>query len=446
MAARPLLTLSLSLALLPLAGPSRALAVAVTMWTGWSGATVYAAPAPSALILARLPDNLPVRVTPEGSAWGRIRLWNAVPAWIPLAGLQPRPIVRPPLQIAPVALHPAGAHGAMSLSATGRTLVAVNVRATPTTLTQRRTTLARGAAVRVDAWATDGAGSAWYHIVAPARGWLWGAAVAFDAGRPADGSALLAPLRGKGMWFTYPLLTSSPVTAIIAAAQAAGLTHLYVEVGRSRDGFYGADGLASLLPAAHRAGISVIAWVYPFLDDLPFDVAMSVAAANYVAPSGDRPDGLLADVEEKLDDGTMRAYSQIMRAMLGPDRLMAVATFPPQSSPGKTYPYAIVARSWNVIVPMDYWHLHHRTYGAGEVYRFVRDSVRLIRARTTPDQPVEVLGQMFDVFESGVDSPSAAEVAACGRAARTTGALGVSFFEWNHATPEEWAALAGLPA
>ncbi len=95
---------------------------------------------------------------------------------------------------------------------------------------------------------------------------------------------------------------------------------------------------------------------------------------------------------------------------------------------------------------MDYWHLHHRTYGAGEVYRFVRDSVRLIRARTTPDQPVEVLGQMFDVFESGVDSPSAAEVAACGRAARTTGALGVSFFEWNHATPEEWAALAGLPA
>src|SRR5207245_6980216 len=39
----------------------------------------------------------------------------------------------------------------------------------------------------------------------------------------------------------------------------------------------------------------------------------------------------------------------------------------------------------------------------------------------------------------------AAEIAACVAAARDAGALGVSFFEWNHATAEEWRALAALP-
>jgi hypothetical protein len=173
------------------------------------------------------------------------------------------------------------------------------------------------------------------------------------------------------MWLTYPLLKHSPVSAIIAAARAAGLTHLYVEVGRSRDGFYGARGLAALLPAAHRAGIRVMAWVYPFLANLPADVALSIAAARYVAPSGDQPDGLLADVEEFTDEGSMRAYGQVLRALLGPDEPMAIATFPPQSVPGRTYPFATVALSWNAIVPMDYWHLQIRPYSADEAYRYV---------------------------------------------------------------------------
>jgi hypothetical protein len=58
---------------------------------------------------------------------------------------------------------------------------------------------------------------------------------------------------------------------------------------------------------------------------------------------------------------------------------------------------------------------------------------------------VEVLGQMFDPYRDGANSPGAAEIAACAAAARAVGAVGVSFYDWSHATTQEWQALAALP-
>jgi hypothetical protein len=42
-------------------------------------------------------------------------------------------------------------------------------------------------------------------------------------------------------------------TAVVAQAVWAGLHQLWVRVGDSRDGFYGAAELATLVPAAHAA-------------------------------------------------------------------------------------------------------------------------------------------------------------------------------------------------
>jgi len=368
------------------------------------------------------------------------------------------PVTPQPSALAPQAPY-AGARAVLPLVARGVTRVPVYLRALPAFGARRIAVLPRVTPLTVDAWSTDADGAAWYHAttttisatttagLAPApalSGWVYGDAMTFDAGAPISPTALLTPLRGKGMWFTYPLLQTTPVTTIVAMARGAGLSHLYVAVGRSNKGFYGGPGLDALLPAAHRAGIRVIAWVYPFLRDVPADVAMSVSAARYTAPSGDRPDGLLADVENNMNEGAVRAYGQVLRATLGPAALMAIATFPPQWLAGRTYPFATAALSWNAVVPMDYWHLRRRAYTAAEAYDFVRESVTLIRARTRPDMPVEVLGQMFDIYQSGANSPSAAEILACAAAARDTGALGVSFFEWRHATPQEWGALQAI--
>jgi len=126
-------------------------------------------------------------------------------------------------------------------------------------------------------------------------------------------------------------------------------------------------------------------------------VALTVAAARYVAPSGDHPDGVLADVEEDTAEEAVHAYGQLVRAALGPAATMA-------------------------IVPMDYWHAQPRAYTPAEVYAYVRKSVAEVRARTRPDMPVAVLGQMFTFYPGGTDdngSPNAAEILAAAAAARS---------------------------
>ena len=65
-----------------------------TLWTGTAGAVVYATPDFNGAILARLPGNQPLRVVASGTAWGATLLWNALPAWVPLASLTPRPFTR----------------------------------------------------------------------------------------------------------------------------------------------------------------------------------------------------------------------------------------------------------------------------------------------------------------------------------------------------------------
>ena len=98
----------------------------------------------------------------------------------------------------------------------------------------------------------------------------------------------------------------------------------------------------------------MIAWVYPTLENVTDDIRMSVRVANYVTPTGDRPDGLATDIEEVMDSGSVYTYGQVMRALLGPNELMVNSAMHPFTH--ASYPYAAIAASWNVMAPMNYWH------------------------------------------------------------------------------------------
>src|SRR5260370_16233035 len=139
----------------------------------------------------------------------------------------------------------------------------------------------------------------------------------------------------------------------------------------------------------------------------------------------------------------VRAYGQVLRARLGPRVLMIIATYPPQEYWGKRYPFRTAAQSWDVIAPMDYWNIHNHPYTESQAYSFVATSISGIQAATNnPTVPIDVVGQMYDAYGDGMHSPSRHEVRGAIRAASDKGATGISFFEWNHATPEEWDALA----
>jgi hypothetical protein len=423
-----------------------ALRAAIVMWTRY--AQVLVRSRPDGPILSSLDIDQEVSVTGatvfEGWRWLRIHLWGSLVGWIRADLLAPAPVPNSPPAGEPVAPSPAGAHAPMVLNAQAIAAQSLAVHAQPSALTPVLRDVHAGTTLPVTAWATDSVGQAWYRISGGEGGWIAADQVNLKRGTP---GANLKPVEGLGMWCTPAVLDVAPPQALVSAARASHVTHLYVEVAGSYIGFTGEHTLAALLPVAHAAHIAVIAWIYPFLNSLPVDVALSRRVARYVAPSGDRPDGIMADVEQNMQEPYVRAYGQILRAELGPRVLMGIATYPPQSYWGARYPFRTVARSWDVIVPMDYWHLSSGTYTAQDAAHYVTASIKGIRRAIAPAQvAIEVLGQMFDVYQNGNNSPSAAEIVGAMQGAIAGHAIGISFFEWNHATPSEWSALRSWPA
>jgi hypothetical protein len=414
-----------------------------SMWTRYWRVNVRSRPGGSRL--SNLAIDQEVRVngattTSSGVRWLRILLWGTLTGWIRANLLAGAPVSLPsPITGVPVAPHPVGRHGPMTLRTHGIANGPARIRVYPDAGARLRRIVPSGTALTVISWATDSTGRAWYHVRIPLNGWVSADHVSLVRGA---GSPSLALLAGLGMWLTDQVLETAPPSALIAAATASHVTHLYVEVASSHDGFWGGHSLATLLPVAHAAHIAVIAWVYPYLDNLPRDVDLAVQAARYVAPAGDHPDGIMADVEQNMHEPFVRAYGQIVRARLGPKELMAITTYPPQSYWGLRFPFSTLAHSWDVVAPQDYWHTHTGAYSSADAAHYVTASIQGIRrVAGLATMGIDVIGQMFDVYQSGYNSPSAAEIGGALHAATAGHVLAVSFFEWNHATPAEWQVL-----
>jgi len=295
-----------------------------------------------------------------------------------------------------------------------------------------------------------------YHVAATgASGWIAPGSIAVDAADPTTrrvgDRSIVEPLRGKGMWFVLDSREHGVDAGLLiaTAARHAGLTHLYVEVATSRAGFFGDRWLDDLLPAAHAVGLKVIGSVYVWLDDLPADLDLAVEVARYRTPSGHTLDGLTADIEELLVADNVQAFGDLLRHHLGDDYLLVATTYPPGSFAAPRYPWAALARSWNAIAPMAYWsQMRGRALTPNEAYAYTMEAVAGIRRLTgRADVHVDVLGQLFELGRPlllGPDPPTPAEVDAAMRAARDSGAIGTSFFDWTRATPAHWEAIAAF--
>lgn len=253
---------------------------------------------------------------------------------------------------------------------------------------------------------------------------------------------------GKGLWLTYPVWRDTPDSQLLQTALQDGVTHIYLEVATTSDGFYGGLGLDDFLAKAHADGIAVIAWIYAGLEDPAHDAQLLREVAAYTTPTGDRPDGVALDLEEVMTPSVISAYASLAHTLEGPDGLVVAVTYPPQFRPD--YPFAALAGLAQVFAPMDYWAITESTdYTYARVYKFVADSIATIRQDTgEPNVPVEVISEAFDWFASGgtgIFSPSPLAMAASIRAASDGGAIGVSFYRYSTWTPDEAQVIASYP-
>ncbi|HYX44474.1 MAG TPA: hypothetical protein VE760_05475, partial [Acidimicrobiales bacterium] len=264
---------------------------------------------------------------------------------------------------------------------------------------------------------------------------------------PSAWVADLSPLTGKGMWvWKYRQTEQGDPDAIVARAVSAGLRQLWVRIGDSRDGFYGAEVLAGLVPRAHAAGLAVVGWGFPYLWDPVGDARWSAEALAWRGPDGDALDAFSPDIEAvsegvALSEARARVYLGVVReAAAGPTAVVrrpVVATvYPPTEARWATYPYEAIAAYVDAFAPMVYW-------GCTEPGKAATESLDRLSAL----RPVHLIGQAFDMVETGgrAAAPSAAETLRFLDVARRRGAMGASFWVWQSIGADQWSALAAYP-
>jgi hypothetical protein len=400
--------------------------------------------------LTVLVEQSQVEVLNTKGLWARVKIWDSVTGWVEKAQLfYGGPWKSVSTYRAPEVHYQVQAHSARPLRARATITSPITLFTRPGGRVSGA--IPTGKTSTVSAWQQDATGKIWYRI---GGFWALGDNVQFLTPDPGtvqqNGHPLWTAVAGKGMWLTLGLFATGDADALARAAQLDGITHVYVESAISPLGFHGEKSVGRLIEAAHKRHVAVIAWVYPYLYDLASDVALTRRVAAFRTQNGQRFDGIAADLEQNVQGWNVRAYSQLVRAYLGPRYLLVGVPYPPQSSPD--YPYTELARSYNVIAPMDYWHqtqsafgldYGHMRYGYDYAHRYASDSVAAIR-KVSGHVPVSPIGQTFDDFgrlEMGPSAPSPEEVRGFLAGSQSGGAIGASFFQWMTTTDPEWHAI-----
>jgi hypothetical protein len=274
--------------------------------------------------------------------------------------------------------------------------------------------------------------------------------VALAACVPAASAApSLAAYRGSGSWVDLydPDVRADPEAALDQMA-ANGVKTVYVETGNHRlpkrtlVGY--PEAVSALIDGAHARGMRVVAWYLPGLRNLRLDRDRSLAAIRFTTLIGGHFDSFALDIEStKLAsiwrrNAALLSLSRKLRRSVG--RKYALGAIVPDErsttiSPGlwPGFPYLATARLYDVFLPMSY--STYRVHGTRAVYRYTASNVAAVRALSWPRRPpVHVIAGLADHLRRG-------EARAAARAARDSGAIGVSFYKFTSSGRDEWRAL-----
>lgn len=241
------------------------------------------------------------------------------------------------------------------------------------------------------------------------------------------------------MWiYEMNKIAGGDVERIAWHAHQQNLTHIYVRVGSSVVGLKTLDQVGRILPAAHYWGIKVVAWYFPYFNNIDADVVRSRQAITHRF-RGHTFDGFAADIEtapgSALSPATVRAYSSRLADASPGTYLIAV---PPRvtSTTLKTFPWSSMMPFYDAVAPMVYWSRFSPTETVAESIAYLKRW----------GKPVAPIGQMYDMrSEGGPGHPPPHQIWAFIRTSKELGAAGVSFWSWQHATSPGWRALRLYP-
>lgn len=264
---------------------------------------------------------------------------------------------------------------------------------------------------------------------------------------------------GKGMWLyfgTNPYddryIGNWNAQAFVDQAVRAGLH--YVELRTAYGAYWEVDAQSRVILdqiidglAAHKIG--VLGWTVPRQATFE-DLQASVRAASYRTRRGTRVKGVAVDLErgeEFMHDcpegcAAMTDYTQRLRQALGPNVLIVATVEDPflEHLDNTKYPYAQIARFANVLQPMGYWRmLSRKTMDVSKMNAELAGSFKKVLEVSGRKLPVSIGGQTSD--EGSLGPPPPQEITASLGQAKSLGAIGECFFDWDGTSADQWNAI-----
>lgn len=253
--------------------------------------------------------------------------------------------------------------------------------------------------------------------------------------------------RGLASWVDiYDRAWSNPAAAVADMAKR-GVKTLFIETGNSRSSttIFQPTQLAKFIAEAHAHKMAVVAWYLPDMTNQSLDYSRIEAAIKFETPDGQRFDSFALDIEshavtsESARNSRLSALSAKIRTLVGEKYPLGAIIPSPVglSRPNggwTTFPYAMLASTYDVFVPMGYYTYH--TKGASGVYADATANVRILRSKPgCAKTPIHMIGGI-------AENSSLPEVRAFVRAVRDSGCVGASLYSWVGTTSGHWQALA----
>lgn len=267
---------------------------------------------------------------------------------------------------------------------------------------------------------------------------------------PAAAPPSLDAYRGLATWIDlYDAKGWSRPEAAVRSMKARGVRTLFLETANySQSVDIVRPSIAGrFIDAARAAGLETVAWYLPSFANPDRDYRRALAAIRFRSVKGQRFDSFALDIEASvvknvpLRNRRLLALSARIRAAVGRSyALGAIIPSPrgmqllPRYWPG--FPYAELARTYDVFLPMGYF--SYRPTDLGGAYGYTVRNISLIRNGTgNPSVAVHTIGGLSQ------DS-SVAQVRAFVRATRDCGVTGASMYDFSTTGAGGWKELLGV--
>jgi len=205
--------------------------------------------------------------------------------------------------------------------------------------------------------------------------------------------------------------------------------------------------LGTFIDQAHAHKMAIVAWYLPDMRNLRHDYSRIEQAIRFTAPGGHKFDSFAMDIEshaivsQTARNAALTALSQRVRDLVGPTYPLGAIIPSPVGLAKKrggwsVFPYAELARTYDVFLPMAYYTYH--AHGAPAVYADTVANVRILRAQKGCSQsPIHLIGGISE-------RSSTPETQAFVRAVRDTSCLGASVYGWTGTSLAAWRKLAAI--